>query len=150
MCNTGLAMWCWRPIRKKLFSAADWLGDGPPLVWSIAHPLTSWQEQQSLRNLQVFGHRQKGWTAKWSICRSCWTGNNLWELHWFLLLRHAIDLQDLQFKYFCRSSGVHGIQSFCRHWEQVAHLAEYDKGSSSILVCGQGLLKKHHCFPFIW
>ena len=36
------------------------------------------------------GWQQKGLTGKWSICRSCWNGNNLWELHWFLLLRHAI------------------------------------------------------------
>ena len=46
------------------------------------------------------GWQQRGWTGKWSICRSCWTGNNLLELYWFLLLRPASDLQDLQFKFF--------------------------------------------------
>ena len=48
------------------------------------------------------GWQQKRWTGKWRICRSCWTGNNLCELHKFLLLRTAIDLQDLQFYYSCR------------------------------------------------
>ena len=31
------------------------------------------------------GWQCKEWTGKWSVCRSCWIGNNLWELHWFLL-----------------------------------------------------------------
>ena len=29
------------------------------------------------------------------------TGNNLWELHCFLLLRLTVDLQDLWYRYFC-------------------------------------------------
>ena len=72
---------------------------------------------QSPWNLQVLGPRLaiEGWPGKWSICRSCWTRNKLWELLWFLVLRHANDLQNLQFKYFCGFSGLHGLQSFCRH-----------------------------------
>ena len=53
------------------------------------------------------GNREGGLAT----CRSCWTGNNLWELHWFLLLRPAIDLQDLQFQWFWRSLGWHGVFS---------------------------------------
>ena len=34
--------------------------------------------------------------------RSCQTGNNLWELYWFWLLRHANRLQDLQLWYFSK------------------------------------------------
>ena len=60
----------------------------------------------------VPGWQWRGWTGKWSICRSCWTGRNLWELHWFLPLIHAFDLKDLQFRYFFSSSGLHGLQSF--------------------------------------
>ena len=36
---------------------------------------------------------------------------------WRRLLRHAIDLQDLQFRCFCGSSGLHVPQSFCGHWK---------------------------------
>ena len=59
------------------------------------------------------------------ICRSCWTGNNLWELYWFLLLRQAINLQDLQFKYFCGSLGLHGLQSFA----DTEHAEEYKESN---------------------
>ena len=36
---------------------------------------------------------------------------------WRRLLRHAIDLQDLQFRCFCGSSGLHVPQSFRWHWK---------------------------------
>ena len=34
------------------------------------------------------GWQLRGWTGNWSICMSCWTVSNLWELHqprlWFI------------------------------------------------------------------
>ena len=36
--------------------------------------------------------------------------------NWFLMLTHTIDLQ---FKYLCRSSGLHGLHSFRGHWDHI-------------------------------
>ena len=85
----------------------------------------------------------QGWTGKWGICRSYWTGNNLWDM------QLACKLQDLQFRYFYGSSSLHGLQSFhehCKSWA-LKHKHVQCKGMSHHSSHVLGTEKSKCCNP---
>ena len=72
----------------------------------------------------------------------CWTGNNLQECYW--------DIQDLQFRYFCGSLGLHGLQSFCGHSKSVSYLYAHTIRWSNSSLAGEIISTTHHLASLLW